>query len=247
MGPRPDLPPFPNGWYVFGLSDELKPGRLVARPFLGQELTVFRTASGRASAVDSYCPHLGAHFGYGGTVHGELLQCPFHGFQFDGTGACVRTGYGTPVPPTARLRSWPLCEQDGFLLVWHHADGAPPGWQVPAAGTRGWTRLLCRTFELDDHPQETTENSVDFGHFAPLHGYRAPRSLKEFDADGPHLSTAYAVRRALRLLGLELGDYAFTFETEIHGLGYSLVHVRVPAFQVTARIAGRVRSGRSAR
>ena len=92
MGTRSDLFPFPNSWFVFGLSDELHPGKLLARKFMGQEVTVFRTESGQAYAVDSYCPHLGAHFGYGATVKGEILQCPFHGFQFNGDGACVRTG-----------------------------------------------------------------------------------------------------------------------------------------------------------
>jgi nitrite reductase/ring-hydroxylating ferredoxin subunit len=236
MGPRPDLPPYPNGWFVFGMSDELAPGRLLARKFMGQEVTVFRTESGRAFAVDSYCPHLGAHFGYGARVRGEVLQCPFHGFQFDGTGTCVRTGYDSPIPPTAKLRTWPLREQNGFLLVHHHVNGDAPQWEVPPVETDGWTPLIYKSFTLDDHPQETTENSVDLGHFAYVHGYRQPRTLKEFEASGPNLSTGYAVRRALRLFGLEVTEYDFAFETQIHGLGYSLVDVSVQLFRVTARL-----------
>ena len=122
MGTRPDLFPFPNGWFVIGFSSELPPGKLLARTFMGQEVTVFRTQSGQAYAVDSYCPHLGAHFGYGATIDGEVLQCPFHGFQFNGEGACIRTGYGTSVPPKAKLRTWPLRELDGLLLIYHHIN-----------------------------------------------------------------------------------------------------------------------------
>jgi len=236
MGPRPDLPPFPNGWFIFGMSDELTPGNLLARKFMGQEVTVFRTESGQAFAVDSYCAHLGAHFGYGGTVKGEVLQCPFHGFQYDGAGVCVRTGYDSPVPPAAKLRTWPLREQNGFLLVHHHVNGEAPRWEVPPVETEGWTPLIYQSFTLDDHPQETTENSVDLGHFAYIHGYRQPRTLKEFEASGAYLSTGYAVRRALRLFGLDVTDYDFSFETQIHGLGYSLVDVSVPLFRVTARL-----------
>jgi nitrite reductase/ring-hydroxylating ferredoxin subunit len=218
------------------MSDELAPGKVLARKFMGQEVTLFRTQAGQAHAVDSYCPHLGAHFGYGAKVQGEVLQCAFHGFQFDGTGACVRTGYDSPIPPKAKLRTWPLREQNGFLLVYHHVDGEPPQWEVPPVDTGGWTPLIYKSFTLNDHPQETTENSVDLGHFAYVHQYRQPRTLKEFEATGAFLSTGYAVRRALRLFGLEVGEYDFSFETQIHGLGYSLVNVSVPLFRVTARL-----------
>jgi nitrite reductase/ring-hydroxylating ferredoxin subunit len=236
MGPRPDLFPFPNGWFVFGLSDELKPGDVLARTFMGQEVTVFRTRSGQAYAVDSYCPHLGAHFGYGAAVDGEVLQCPFHGFQFNGEGTCVRTGYDSPIPPKARLRTWPLRETDGFLLVYHHVSHEPPVWEIPAVGADGWTRLISQSFTLNDHPQETTENSVDAGHFAFVHRYRNARTLKEFEASGVYLNTAYSARRPLRIFGIELADYEFEFETQIYGLGYSMVNVRVPLFHVTARL-----------
>ena len=236
MGPRSDLFPFPNGWFVFGLSDELLPGKLLARTFMGQEVTVFRTQSGQAYAVDSYCPHLGAHFGYGATVEGEVLQCPFHGFQFNREGTCVRTGYGTAIPPKAELRTWSLREADGFLLIYHHIDHEAPTWEVPSVGAEGWTQLISRSFTLNDHPQETTENSVDVGHFAFVHRYRNPRTLKEFEANGAYLTTAYSVRRALRIFGIELMDYEFEFETQIYGLGYSMVNVRVPLFRVTARL-----------
>jgi len=236
MSQRRDLPPFPNGWFVFGFSDELKPGKLLARPFMGQEVTVFRTQSGQAYAVDSFCPHLGSHFGYGGQVRGEMLECGFHGFQFNGQGTCVRTGYGTPIPPRAKLRTWPLRESDGLLLVYYHADAKPPVWEVPSVGVDGWTKLLYKSFTLYDHPQETTENSVDLGHFTFVHHYSDPRTLKEFETNGPYLSTAYAFKRPLRILGFKLSEYDFEFETHIYGLGYSLVDVRVPLFRVIARL-----------
>jgi len=236
MGPRPDLFPFPNGWYAFGTSDELAPGRLLARKFMGQEIVVFRTESGKAHAVHAYCPHLGAHFGYGGSVQGEILRCPFHGFQFDGQGTCVRTGYDTPIPPNASLRTWHLCEQDGLLLIYFHSRNENPDWKVPCVGTAGWTRLIHKSFVLNDHPQETTENSVDLGHFAPVHQYHSLRTLKEFESAGPYLSTAYAVKRGLKILGVELAEFDFEFETQIYGLGYSLVNVYVPRFDLRARL-----------
>jgi nitrite reductase/ring-hydroxylating ferredoxin subunit len=235
MAAHTSLPPYPAGWYVAGFSDELPPGGLFARPFMGQEVVVFRTRSGQACAADAYCPHLGAHFGHGGRMEGDLLRCPFHGFCFDTMGTCVKTGYGTTPPPTARLKLWPLREVNGMLLVYHDARGAPPTWEVPALDTVDWTPLIYQSFTLADHPQETTENSVDIGHFAFVHRYRDVRELRELVSAGPYLSTAYAVKRPLlgRLTPEIFMDVSF--ETEIYGFGYSLVNVTVPLLDLRAR------------
>jgi phenylpropionate dioxygenase-like ring-hydroxylating dioxygenase large terminal subunit len=99
MAVRTDLPPYPNGWFVFGFSDELRPEALLSRQFMGQRVVVFRTRSGKVVASEAYCPHLGAHFGSGGRVEGELLRCPFHGFSFDDAGACGCAGRQKAPPP----------------------------------------------------------------------------------------------------------------------------------------------------
>jgi nitrite reductase/ring-hydroxylating ferredoxin subunit len=225
-------PPYPSGWYAVGLARELKPGAVVTQPFMGGEIVLYRTGSGQARAVDPYCAHLGAHVGYGGRVEGDLLVCPFHGFAYDAAGVCVRTGYGTKPPPTARLSGRRLRETNGLLLV-HHGD-TEPAWEVPILDADGWTPLRRREFVLRDHPQETTENSVDFGHFTHVHGYRNPRMLRPAVTDGPYLSTAFAADHTVPLLRGR--SVAFEFETHVFGLGYSLVNARLPRFGVEARL-----------
>ena len=52
----------------------------------------------QACIVDAYCPHLGANLGVGGRVHGNCIECPFHGWQFDGeTGQCTSIPYADKV------------------------------------------------------------------------------------------------------------------------------------------------------
>lgn len=229
------LPPYPTGWYAVGLGSDLAKGAVLSRPFMGDDVVVYRTRSGVARAVAPYCPHLGAHLGYGGWVDGELIVCPFHSFAYDSAGSCVRTGYGTKPPAKACLIQRPLHEGNGLLLVWH-GSGAP-SWFVPELERRGWTSLKCRSFVLRDHPQETTENSVDLGHFAIVHGYGNVRMLRDAVADGPYLSTSFAAEHPLPWpLPVSVRKLAFEFETEIFGLGYSLVNVRVPRFDLDARL-----------
>ena len=61
---------------------------------LGQNLAVFRGSNGRVMTVDAYCPHLGANLAAGGVVKGNCIECPFHGWKFDGiSGKCVDIPY----------------------------------------------------------------------------------------------------------------------------------------------------------
>lgn len=231
------LPPYPSGWYALAFSRQLPPGGLLRRAFVGRELVLWRGRSGRATAMDAYCPHLGAHFGHGGAVRGDALRCAFHGFCFDADGRCVATGYASKPPPAAVAGTWPLREVNGMVLVHHGADGAAPTWEVPALDQRGWSPPVFRRFEIEAHPQETTENSVDLGHFAHVHGYREVRMLRDPITDGPYLSTAYTSHRQVPLLS-RVADvhFDFDFETHIHGLGYSQVDVRVRGLDVRARL-----------
>lgn len=231
------LPPFPSGWYAVAWSSEVAPGDVVSRWVAGEEIVVFRT--GQSVAVfAAHCPHLGAHLGMGGTVIDESIRCPFHGFCFDPAGDCVATGYGTPPPSGLKARTWPVAETDGAIFVWHDETGSAPGWELPAFDPRGFGRLAHRTFRLRDHPQETTENSVDLGHFAVVHGYRDVELTRDVVTDGPYLNIGYRARRPLRPLG-RVGpafETGFEYDIKIHGLGYSQVDVTIPEFGLDARL-----------
>jgi len=52
---------------------------------LGENFAVFRGSNGDVNILNAYCPHLGANMAIGGIVRGNCLQCPFHGWTFDGT------------------------------------------------------------------------------------------------------------------------------------------------------------------
>ena len=85
------LPPYPNGWYIACKSKELEAGQTRSVEIAGQNVTVFRSPKGDVYALHSYCAHMGANLGIGGQVVNETcIQCPYHGWLFDGeTGTCV--------------------------------------------------------------------------------------------------------------------------------------------------------------
>lgn len=86
------LPPFPNGWYIACKSSDLKVGESIAIDQSGVNITLFRnTKTKQVYGIHSYCAHIGANLGIGGKVVNEkCIQCPFHGWMYDGTtGALV--------------------------------------------------------------------------------------------------------------------------------------------------------------
>jgi len=236
MESRYPFPAFPDGWYCVSWSDDLAAGDVQARTLFGQEVVLFRTESGEAVLMGAYCPHLGAHLGHGGTVEGETLRCPFHGFEFDRTGECTKTAYGSPPPRNCKTKIWPVREHDGVVLAWHAGEGAEPWFEVPRWDDAPFGRVHGHTWmELASHPQETTENSVDFGHFAVVHGYSDTDTLKPLKLDGPYLTAQYQLGRTNPFLGRFGPKLKASFEVHVWGLGYSLVEVEVPAMGMRLR------------
>ncbi len=82
----------------------MPPGKLVARQWMGQEVVGWRDDTGRICVANAFCPHLGAKLApeTGGTVRDGRLVCPFHGFTYDTTGACVATPSGFPAVLSGR-------------------------------------------------------------------------------------------------------------------------------------------------
>jgi hypothetical protein len=65
------LPPYPTEWYTVAFPKNLNPGDLRTFKFIGKEVVFYRTRSGAAGLMGVYCPHLGAHIGFGGRVVGD--------------------------------------------------------------------------------------------------------------------------------------------------------------------------------
>lgn len=221
--------PYPDGWFAVAFAAELPPGRLLRRRFMGEDLVVYRTRSGVVRVVEPYCPHLGAHLGHGGWVEGEDVVCPFHHFAFGIDGACVRTGYGTR-PPAMRLAQREVREVNGVIVVWHHAGGAAPTWEIAAQPMEGFPPPFRQLSTLVDHPQDIVENAVDIGHIGPLHGYRDPRVRQPFAIDGPSFTLGASGQRVVPLAG----PIEIVFDIVVHGLGHIWVDATIPRLRTAA-------------
>ena len=177
----------PNGWFAVAQSIDLEPGQTRNAHYFGRDLVIWREhGTGTPHVVDAYCPHLGAHLGVGagaqeshepgpGIVAGSCLQCPFHGWRFDGDGRCVEIPYAQTdrIPAKARVRSYPTVERNGLIFAWHHALDEAPHWELPAMAEfddPDWEDPIYTDRYIDVAVQIMMENDVDAPHFVYVHG-----------------------------------------------------------------------------
>jgi len=77
-------------------SDELAEGQVRQLKARGKEIAVGRLVGGQLFAVGGRCSHMFARLGKG-TLHGTLLECPWHGTRFDVTDGCVANWVTRPL------------------------------------------------------------------------------------------------------------------------------------------------------
>jgi phenylpropionate dioxygenase-like ring-hydroxylating dioxygenase large terminal subunit len=134
-----------NAWYVAAWSKEV--GRqLLARRILDEPVVLYRKNDGTPVALLDRCAHKLAPLSMGRLVD-DVVQCGYHGMEYDGTGQCVRVPGQDRVPRNAKVRSFPLIERynavwiwtgdaaladpDKIILVEHYGE---PGWKVLDGG-----------------------------------------------------------------------------------------------------------------
>lgn len=167
-------PPFPNGWFCLLESFQLKPGQATSINCLGKNFAVFRSDEGVVHVIDAYCKHLGANLGVGGTVRGDCIECPFHRWTVRGTdGEVVNIPYSkNPVPKLPKTDTYVSKEVNGWIFVWHHAEGDTP-WEIPVISeveSGEWTFQGRNEYYVGCHLQEIPENGADVSHLNAVHG-----------------------------------------------------------------------------
>ena len=235
----PLLPPFPEGWYFIASRKAMESGELLQKTWLGERIVVWCDEDGEVCVAESTCPHLGSDLGpeAGGRVRDGRLVCPFHGFEYDVTGQCVATPCA-PAPGSARLKVFETREIEGLVFAWRGSGGRPPQWDLPAPPPSGtdWCEMAFWSVRFAGHPQETTENSVDLGHFSHVHGYDGVHGVGPVTVDGAWLRSCFDFKRTQAIAGIKVFVYDVSAVTHVHGLGYSFVEIHEHSIAMETRL-----------
>ncbi len=105
-----------NAWYVAGWDHEV--GRTMRRRIiLNEPVVLFRREDGVPVALEDRCVHRQAPLSSGKLI-GNVVQCPYHGLQYDPTGACVRVPSQDRVPAPAKVKAYPVVERNQWVWIW---------------------------------------------------------------------------------------------------------------------------------
>jgi phenylpropionate dioxygenase-like ring-hydroxylating dioxygenase large terminal subunit len=165
----------PPGWYILCRTTALG-RRPMAVQVAGRHWAVFRPVSGGVSAVEDRCLHRGMALSEG-TVCGEHLQCPYHGWQYGGDGA-VRLVPSmkdrSHAGPAASLPALECRETDGYVFA-RVGDAPAAPRRFKHLGARGWTSFRMAT-RFRASVDACLENFLDCPHAAFVHRrwFRAP-------------------------------------------------------------------------
>jgi phenylpropionate dioxygenase-like ring-hydroxylating dioxygenase large terminal subunit len=162
--------PLLRHWYPVGWSADVTgdPREVL---LLGTRVVVWRNSAGAAMAALDRCPHRGTALSLGYVDETGCLVCPYHGWRYDGSGACVQVPQlapGTAVPARAHLFIMPSQERHGLVWVCL-ADPVAGVAAFPEFDDPGYRHVRCAPYRWRTSPERMVENFTDFGHLGYLH------------------------------------------------------------------------------
>ncbi len=182
-------------WYVACLSTELKEKQVLSRTILGTPIAVFRGADGKPAALFDRCLHRNARLSAGACFEGKL-GCPYHGWVYEPSGACVeipslgpsQTGAhldsGLQLRPcdVGKVRSFQVKEQDGLVFVLFAQTARREPFRVPKWAEPGWTVYFMVT-RFPNGVTNLVENFMDVPHTVFVHkGWFRNRKVRQVPA-----------------------------------------------------------------
>jgi phenylpropionate dioxygenase-like ring-hydroxylating dioxygenase large terminal subunit len=172
-------------WHIACRSDELG-SRPLARTVQGLPLVLFRAEGGSAATLLDRCPHRNVPLSLGRMTE-SCLQCGYHGWKFDGSGAC-REIPGLLSDADAKARrvvAFPTLEQDGYVWVYTNPEAVPETrpYRFPLLDQPGYTTVRGE-MTVPGTLHAALENILDVPHTSFLHAglFRSSRSRSRVTA-----------------------------------------------------------------
>ncbi len=173
-----------NFWYPICSSEELNEESPRRVEMLGVRLVAFRDqAEGSAHVLSDTCIHRGGSLGKGKVIGGNV-QCPYHGWEFNGDGVCTKIpAMGDKKPPArAKVDSYPVQEKYGIVFAFLGdlpEEQRPPLLEVEKQPEEGWRLSGPLVFEIDGYYQRSIENGMDPTHNEFVHPSQGAPAIDE--------------------------------------------------------------------
>jgi phenylpropionate dioxygenase-like ring-hydroxylating dioxygenase large terminal subunit len=157
-----------NAWYAAAWEDEIGE-ELFARTLLEIPIVFFRE-NNSVIAMHDRCPHRFAPLSLGTRVDGAV-RCGYHGLSFDSKGQCVKSLFSAVAPKAAKVRTFPIHEQDRVVWIWMGDPSLAHTGKIPHLPFHTDPALVCNfgyTHAKADY-RLLSDNLMDLTHTALLH------------------------------------------------------------------------------
>jgi phenylpropionate dioxygenase-like ring-hydroxylating dioxygenase large terminal subunit len=161
-----------NFWYPICTGEELQDKPLRVTLF-GLRFAAFRDSSGAANVLADTCIHRGGSLSKG-WIKDDCLVCPYHGWEYQGNGACATIPSqkkGKP-PARAKVDSYPVVERYGIVFAFLGdlpENERPPMYEIPQLGQEGWRASKPMVNEIGCYMERAIENGLDPFHNEFVH------------------------------------------------------------------------------
>ena len=208
-----------NQWHPVALISDVNDAPVGVR-LLGEDLVLWRDASGAAQAFIDRCPHRGARFSLGRVNEGHL-EGPYHGWQVSSTGQCTKVPAvpGFTPPPQHCVKSFGV--QQAYGLIWVQLEAADVPLPVFAAeGDARLRKVNCGPYDVQASAPRIIENFLDMSHFGFVHeGWLGSRDATEMapynvevTATGVQATNCKAVQPISNLHSTKPAEVHYTYE-----------------------------------
>lgn len=159
-----------NTWYPLTWSRNLN-NQISKHRVIEEDIVAYRDSQGKVVALEDMCPHRMAPLSIG-TLHGDAIQCGYHGLQFDCSGKCVHIPGQTRIPASIRVKAYPIVENMGMVWIWMgDADKADPSsvYDLPEYHSDQYSVLEGDGLLLHANYLNLADNLCDPSHVAFVH------------------------------------------------------------------------------
>lgn len=159
-----------NIWYVAAWADDLVAGKLQSVTILDEPIVLWRDDAGHVHALEDRCVHRLAPLSLG-RCEGGNLRCMYHGLLFNTDGQVVELPGLDVIPSSARVRKYPVVEQDSWIWIWTGEADRADATVIPRVFGVDHPDYVLRRGVLDYKAEARliSDNLTDFSHLSYVH------------------------------------------------------------------------------
>lgn len=219
-------------WQPIHIAAELPAGRAKPITIMGEKFTLYRGQSGTPYVVAHRCPHRSTQLSVG-WVRGDAIQCLYHGWTFDGAGACLARPGEEPSGPAekANIAAYPTREHLGLIFA-YFGPGDPPAFP-PWPEFEAFGEIENFAIDIPCNYFQIYENALDEVHIAFVHSTGGSHNALGRKLKLPDINvreTAYGMVRETQSAGGKLRETLYLFP--------NTMRIIIPATQGISNIGG---------